>query len=144
MLDSHCPSHHADELIHATGGRVTAARSRVLSVLLNAERALTHQEIATRLAKGGEMDRVTLYRTLDWLVEQALAHRVSGEDRTWRFNATGEREPHDHAHFRCARCGRVFCLGDLSTAFAVQLPGGFRSQHIELTIKGVCADCARA
>lgn len=136
------PTSPADQMIRASRGRVTTARSRVLAVLLSAERALTHQEIAQRLDSHGVLDRVTLYRTLDWLVEQALAHRVSGEDRAWRYNASGGAEAHEHAHFKCTQCGQVFCLAAVSTAFAIQLPSGFQSRHIELSIKGICSECA--
>lgn len=135
---------NTEHLIRRTGGRVTTARARVLTTLLHSERALTHLEIAERLSHDGELDRVTLYRTLDWLVEQALAHRVADEDRTWRFNASPSGEIHEHAHFKCTQCGQVFCLESLTTALAVQLPPGFRSQHIELSIKGQCADCQTA
>jgi Fur family ferric uptake transcriptional regulator len=135
---------NTEHLIRHAGGRVTAARTRVLTSLLDAERALTHLEIAERLSHDGELDRVTLYRTLDWLVEQALAHRVAGEDRTWRFNASPSGEVHEHAHFKCTQCGQVFCMESLTTALAVQLPAGFRSHHIELSIKGLCPDCQTA
>jgi len=140
MLDT--PTSPADQMIRARRGRITSARSRVLAALLSAERALTHQEIAKRLDSQGILDRVTLYRTLDWLVDQGLAHRVSGEDRAWRFNASGAAEAHEHAHFKCTQCGQVFCLDEVSTAFAIQLPRGFQSRHIELSIKGVCNACA--
>ena len=140
MLDT--PTSPADQMIRASRGRITSARSRVLAALLSAERALTHQEIAKRLDSQGILDRVTLYRTLDWLVDQGLAHRVSGEDRFWRFNSSGAAEAHEHAHFKCTHCGQVFCLGEVSTAFAIQLPRGFQSRHIELSIKGVCNACA--
>ncbi|WP_413438003.1 Fur family transcriptional regulator [Sulfuriferula sp. GW1] len=132
----------AAEMIRASSGRITSVRARVLTVLLGAERALTHQEIAQRLDPQGVVDRVTLYRTLEWLVDNKLAHRVSGGDRAWRFNASGGAETHEHAHFTCTQCDQVYCLDEITTAFAIQLPKGFQSRHIELSIKGVCNACA--
>jgi Fe2+ or Zn2+ uptake regulation protein len=35
-------------------------------------------------------------------------------------------------------------MESLTTALAVQLPAGFRSHHIELSIKGLCPDCQTA
>lgn len=135
---------HADGIIAATGQRPTPARCAVLATLLAAERALTHVEIAQRLGEAGQFDRVTLYRVLEWLVRHGLAHKIAGEDRVWRFNAfpSEEEAGHRHAHFQCHLCGGVTCLEGMSTAFALSLPAGFRSQEVELTIRGVCAACS--
>ena len=73
------------------------------------------------------MDRVTLYRALDCLTEAGLAHKISSDDRIFRYNAgTGvdhhehrqhehgghghNPTQHQHGHFKCTRCARVFCL----------------------------------
>ena len=95
---------------------------------------------AALAAAGIAHDRVTLYRTLDWLVTHGLAHRVAGSDRIWRFNATVE-EGRSHAHFQCARCGAVFCLETTSPTLAATLPPGFRFERAELTVYGVCPNC---
>ncbi len=133
-------------MIRRHGGRLTPARSRVLEALLAAPRALTHGELEQQLAAPDPLDRVTLYRVLDWLVQEGLAHKIAGEDRVWRFNASLSENPtraHHHAHFRCTRCGRVFCLESLSTAFALNLPDGFRADAVELTVAGNCPECAQ-
>lgn len=135
--------HHrqAEDLIRGTGARVTAPRIEVLATLLAAERALTHQELGQRVDRAREIDRVTIYRVLEWLTEQALAHRIAGDDRTWRFNAVGQGHDGDHAHFQCNACSTVFCLEDFSPGPAIRLPRGFRPQQVELTVKGLCAKC---
>jgi Fur family ferric uptake transcriptional regulator len=137
----------ADARLAASGQRATPARVAVLDILLASATALSHQEIAAaaRLA-GTDLDRVTLYRVLDWLVEHGLAHKIAGEDRIWRFNATAGSDnaaaPHEHAHFQCSRCGRLYCLDDLHPVFALSLPPGFRCQHAELILRGTCPDCS--
>ena len=135
--------HHrqAEDLIRHTGARVTAPRIEVLATLLGAERALTHQELEQRVDRARNIDRVTIYRVLEWLTEQALAHRIAGDDRTWRFNAAGQGHDGDHAHFQCNACSTVFCLEDFSPGPAIRLPRGFRPQQVELTVKGLCAKC---
>jgi Fur family ferric uptake transcriptional regulator len=132
------PADIAREKLSSTGVRVTPSRVRVLASLLQAERALSHHELESRLAP---IDRVTLYRVLDWLVENGVAHRVSGTDRVWRFGIAGRA--HDaHAHFQCNVCGKVLCLADTPTrGVPVQVPRGYRSEGVELTVKGLCADC---
>jgi len=125
------------------GARATPAREQVLDILLLAPRALSHQEIETTARDQGlNFDRVTLYRVLDWLVTQRLAHKIEGRDRVWRFNAiTMTATEHGHAHFHCSRCGQVFCLEQLEPSFALTLPAGFQFEKAELTIQGVCPSC---
>jgi Fur family ferric uptake transcriptional regulator len=157
--------------------RVTQARVSVMASLLQARSAVSHQDLQDKLAT---MDRVTLYRALDCLTEAGLAHKIASDDRIFRYHAgagaehhehgsphtaAGQSHQHQHGHFKCTRCARVFCLdgsgeagflesvlpssgkhqttaAQLQTALQKSLGKGFRSHEIELTIKGWCADCA--
>ncbi len=134
----------AEEAIRATGARMTRPRIMVLAILLQAERALTHTEVESRLPRATDVDRVTIYRVLEWLTEQGLAHKIAGDDRVWRFNAAGHAHKGPHAHFKCSDCGEVICLEEASTKPEVKLPTGYKQQQVELTIKGLCADCVPA
>ncbi|OGB27682.1 MAG: transcriptional regulator [Burkholderiales bacterium RIFCSPLOWO2_02_FULL_57_36] len=154
--------------------RITKARVKVLAALLGANRAFSHHEVQDTFA---DMDRVTLYRALDCLIEARLAHKIAGDDRIFRYSAGTDQAAHEnashaefqpaqhqHGHFKCTRCAKVFCLersgtestpGTLSGAAERQLAlrrqlqgelqltlgDGFQSHDIELTIKGWCADC---
>jgi Fur family ferric uptake transcriptional regulator len=131
----------AQRLIRAAGERLTAPRAAVLAVLLEAKRALTHHEIEAALAAAVPVDRVTVYRVLDWLVALELAHRIPGEDRTWRFRANRAPAHAPHAHFTCSRCGRTVCLEDVAVPPRVKVPRGFLPQKVELTVQGLCASC---
>ncbi|MBU0656796.1 MAG: transcriptional repressor [Gammaproteobacteria bacterium] len=131
----------ARNLLQQTHGRVTPARVGVLGILLNANAALSHQEIEqTALRQGLSADRVTLYRALDWLVEQGLAHKIAGADRTWRYNAQAGI-PHQHAHFHCKQCEQVFCLENLQPTLLFGLPDGYQIDEVELNLQGSCPDC---
>ncbi|MFM1989311.1 MAG: hypothetical protein RJA99_2268 [Pseudomonadota bacterium] len=146
----------ARERVRATGARVTGARVKVLAVLMQADEALTHTEVQRRLEHGDVhelLDRVTLYRVLEWLVDAGLAHRVSGPDRVWRFSAHGDDDGHGHAHgpqhghFKCRDCERMFCMKSsarLARAVRGMLPEGFAGDEVELTVVGRCAECAAA
>jgi Fur family ferric uptake transcriptional regulator len=131
----------AQRLIRAAGERLTAPRTAVLAVLLDAKRALTHHEVEAALAPAMPVDRVTVYRVLDWLVSLGLAHRIPGEDRTWRFGASRESSHGPHAHFTCSRCGKTVCLVDVSVPPEVKVPRGFLPQKVELTVQGLCESC---
>jgi len=112
-----------------------------MRLLEGAERALSHHDVETALAGTG-IDRVTLYRVLDWMVESGLAHRVTDAQRVFRFSIAEASAPaHDaHAHFRCADCGKVFCLQDVAVA-PPTLPKGFSGKSVELCVTGRCAHC---
>lgn len=162
----------AEAQLREAAVRITSARVKVLAALLNARCAFSHQDVQDTLV---DMDRVTLYRALDCLTDAGLAHKIAGDDRVFRYSAGTDHgefgadaksahapSQHQHSHFKCTRCGKVFCLdnsGDsglesdsvkrqsvlrkqLQSALQETLGKGFQSHDIELTIKGWCADCA--
>lgn len=140
----------AEAQLRAASVRITPARVKVLAALLDAQRAFSHQDVQDAFA---EMDRVTLYRALDCLTDAGLAHKIAGDDRVFRYSAGAEHDGsiqhHQHGHFKCTRCSKVFCLdsigeaGMLQDALQESLGKGFQTHDIEFTIKGWCADCAQ-
>jgi Fur family transcriptional regulator, ferric uptake regulator len=136
------PHNSAEHLIREAGARVTQPRISVLTTLLAAPRALTHHEVERRVRRTLPIDRVTVYRVLEWLVANQLAHRIPGDDRVWRFNATADEHADKHAHFKCSDCRRVICLEDVAAPRHVSLPAGYRSQRVEITVQGLCAACS--
>lgn len=138
----------AETQLRGASVRITDARVKVLAALLEAGRAFSHQDVQEAFS---DMDRVTLYRALDCLTDAGLAHKIAGDDRVFRYSAGAEHgsEPHhQHGHFKCTRCSKVFCLDSIADTATLQaalqqsLGKGFRSHDIEFTIKGWCADCA--
>lgn len=125
--------------LRATGARVTGARVAILELLTRANRALSHREVELAL-ESAHIDRVTVYRVLDWLTGEGLAHKIADDERVYRFSVVGRRDE-SHAHFKCRACGNVFCL-PVGSALDLQLPQGFRGEEIELSVRGVCAACA--
>lgn len=136
---AHVPA--AQGRIRAAGERLTAPRAAVLAALLGSDTALTHHEVEETLRAATPVDRVTVYRVLDWLVGLGLAHRIPGEDRTWRFRANGDSSHGPHAHFTCSSCGKTVCLENVSVPPRVDLPRGFLPKKVELTVQGLCAAC---
>lgn len=131
----------AEDLIRATGARLTRPRARVLAFLLEEEHPLTHHEIQARLP-GEALDTVTLYRVLEWLSANGMVHRIAGADQVWRFSTSAGRQDHDHAHFQCTSCDAVTCFNDTPLPRRVKMPEGFTSQEVDLLIKGICPRCS--
>ena len=128
------------EQIRRTGARATPARIRVLQLLREAPAALTHNEIELALGEQA-LDRVTLYRVLDWLVESGLAHKNTDAHRVFRFSAAAAGEHTTHIHFRCEHCGGVFCL-DAAPPAAPILPSGFSLSRMDFDLRGCCSTCS--
>ena len=141
-MKSNAYREQATHLIEQSGQRATPVRVRVLAFLLSRQNAVTHHEIEYGLGSD-TVDRVTLYRALDWLIDYEFAHRLTNEDRVWRFLANSkEHHAHQqHAHFRCTRCDMLICLENVPVQMDVPIPNGFRMHDAELTVKGVCAMC---
>jgi Fur family ferric uptake transcriptional regulator len=138
------------------GLRSTKARIAVLNVLTNANSALSHSEILEQMSSQKEFDRVTIYRVLDWLTEHHLIHKISGENRAWKFQLSqssySQIEPdsdkkqflanlHQHAHLHCASCGKVTCIHELKPQFPKQVLAQYHVESIDINIKGLCSDC---
>ncbi len=131
----------AEGMIRLSGGRMTSGRVNVLAVLLSEQQAITHREIAQRLPGKTQLDRVTLYRVLEWLYNNHLIHKVISDDRVWRFHSNHRLYLHQHAHFKCTSCAQVICLDNLPAEHDWSLPSGYQFQEIELTVKGLCSKC---
>ncbi|MGB7297872.1 MAG: Fur family transcriptional regulator [Burkholderiaceae bacterium] len=125
------------------GHRVTQSRQRILATLLAADSAMTPDDICEAAKKSGHnLDRVTAYRVLDWLVEQRLAHRIASDSRAWQFNASKLAE-HEHVHFACQDCDRIYCLDDADAVTTPQVPAGFKVSESELLLRGHCPNCSK-
>ncbi len=119
----------AESQLREASVRITTARVKVLAALLDARCAFSHHKIQETLV---DIDRVTLYRALDCLVDARLAHKIAGDDRIFRYSSgadhtennavsSASHEPvqHQHSHFKCTRCTTVFCLDSSSGAKAM-------------------------
>ena len=126
--------------LRGLGSRVTEPRVRVLAVLMQGADPLSHQAVCDALPPDSGIDRVTVYRVLDWLVDSGLAHKNADASRVYRFSAAAAGEHTAHVHFRCEACGGVFCL-DAAPPAAPVLPAGFRLSRMDFDLRGLCAQC---
>ncbi|MBU2765641.1 transcriptional repressor [Acidithiobacillus ferrivorans] len=134
----------AAQRLRAIGQRITRLRVAVFKTLLAAEQPLSHPELQQRLeaSETGAVDRVSLYRNLEWLVQTGLAHRITADDRIWRFSAHRDETATQHPHFHCVACRQVFCLPESSVP-TPPLPADYSMIEMELVVNGVCAQCGK-
>jgi len=128
------------ETLKRGGLAATAKRVLVVQALAGAGRPLTPQELLFLL--GAQLNRVTLYRILDLLVEHGVATRHNAGERAFRYclraGAAG------HAHFTCTRCGHTQCLDSRPldaglSELRARLP--MRVDTAEIRFGGVCQEC---
>lgn len=132
-------------LLSKVSGRSTPKRASVLHILLSAPTALNHHDIEEIASQRGlSLDKVTLYRTLDWLVEQGVAHRIPSVNRSWYFNASVHSDAEPHAHFHCKACSRIYCLEDVHAPPLSQLPKDYQLEEADLSLQGQCVSCVNS
>jgi len=131
---------HLTERLGAGGLRSTPQREHVYHVLLQKRDHPTAEEVFIRVKRGTpDISMATVYNCLDALVKCGLVRQVQLDRGATRF-CPNMRE---HCHFYCVSCDSVFDV-DLPAAkrAGVPLPKGFKADHYEIAIHGVCAACA--
>lgn len=124
------------------GLRKTDMRIRVLELFQGEDTALSHPRIEQAL---GDVDRVTLYRTLRTFEQKGIIHRAIDGTETAKYALCGHQcseasHVDQHAHFHCSDCGETFCVDHLEVP-TVQVPGGFEVESAHLVVKGRCQAC---
>jgi Fur family zinc uptake transcriptional regulator len=127
------------------GAQLTALRRVVLGLVLEAEGPSTAYQLLDRLKeirKGAAPP--TIYRALDFLLEQRLIHKI---ERLNAFIPCTEAHHHPHAaqFLICRRCGAVAEIEDGAVSRALEHAAareGFRLGHAVVELDGTCAACA--
>ncbi len=140
---SHNHKEQARSLLGKGGLRITAPRISVLTALIDNHRPTTAQEVIDKLAEEG-IDHVTVYRTLNTLVDAGIAEAVGTTDRGRRFEVhVCEGCRVGHPHLECRRCGELVCLehGLLPTMVVPTELAGFQVEEARLYLYGTCGNC---
>ena len=124
----------------------TANRVGVLEVVGSNNYPLSAADIYGILDRSGSINRVTVYRILDLLVDHGLVDRLSTGGRAFYYGLAPNAHHRPHAHFYCTRCGQMDCLTPDSlhvdmSAISRTFPG--RIDRIEVRIDGICKNCLK-
>jgi Fur family ferric uptake transcriptional regulator len=131
-----------DNILHDHGLKKTRLRHAVLSILIQTDKGLSHQDISKALDI--EFDRVTLFRTLHSFEESGILHKIIDPNGTakYAYSTPEKAEPEQgHAHFICLKCEHIFCLDDIFPIQNVSVPDGFKKSTLDVQVKGWCKDC---
>ena len=135
----------AEILCTAVGARLTPLRKEVLELILNASAPMGAYDLLAKIK--GQADRPaappTVYRTLDFLLEKGLIHRLTSINAY--IPCCHPREGHQAAFLICTEChlvkeasaqGLIQQLDQLATS------DQFSAQHSIIEISGKCHQCS--
>ncbi len=133
------------------GANLTELRRHLLGVILDAASPTGAYELLDRLRQSrGVAAPPTVYRTLDFLLEQGLIHRV---ERLSAFvgcvaGCTADPDGDHHTHAAqfliCRECGKVVEIQDhqVSTVLArAAKEAGFSIANATVEAEGMCSTC---
>lgn len=127
------------------GARLTELRREVFKLILKAGGPIGAYPLLDRLkATRLRAAPPTVYRALDFLLQQGLIHRV---ERLNAFISCDDAGRHDHAvqFLICRTCGNVDEVEDEGIADALRQATeaqGFKPGHATIEVEGTCATCA--
>jgi len=135
----------AAQICRGNGAQLTELRRIVLSLILEADGPLTAYQLLDqlkRIRKGAVPP--TVYRALDFLIENHLSHRLE------RLNAFIPCAEADHGHHAvqfliCGKCGTVAEIEDVDVSEALRQAAekaGFQPSNALVELDGTCALCA--
>ena len=132
-----------EEILEHFGLSKTQVRINLISLLQQKDYALSEQEIRSYLPH--KYNRTTIYRTIKSFIKKGIVHTIADEESTMRYVLNKEFTASssffkEHVHFKCQRCGRLFCLEDTPVK-QYNLPEGFRRTKSEFLIIGICKEC---
>jgi len=133
-------------LLEESGLESTPKRLQVLEVIGDNNSPLSARQIFETLSRTYNINRVTVYRILDLLVEKGLIDRISGGRRSFVYGLAPNENHPAHPHFYCKSCGNLECLNPQSLNVDMQpmrrtFPGVI--ENVEVRIDGVCKNCLR-
>lgn len=122
--------------------RNTKHKQQVIDLLSVTGVALSADEVLERL--GESPNRVTVYRILDRLENEGIAHRVVGLNgknyySLCKAKCSDAGHVHNHAHFQCRLCLEVSCL-----EIEPSLPrhGDYQIEEQQVLLIGLCGRCS--
>lgn len=125
------------------GARLTDLRRRVLELVWTSHEPVGAYDILSRLGGDGRKAAPpTVYRALDFLLEQGLVHRI--ESLNAFVGCASPKAPHSGQFLLCTGCGTATEIADpgIQTALGAAAKRiGFRPGHVTIEVKGLCRHC---
>jgi Fur family ferric uptake transcriptional regulator len=138
------PAKTAAKRLKEAGLESTDRRLQVLMEVGNTAHPSSAQEILEKISAKNDINRVTVYRILDLLVEHEVLNRLGLGEKSQRFCLRGAHED-EHPHFHCTRCDCYLCLNvphlPLDRQALDDLSLDIR--HVDIRLEGICPACQK-
>ncbi len=133
----------AEQLCLSRGVQLTPIRHKILELILNSHRAIKAYDLLDQIRPINDAAKPsTVYRALDFLLEQGLIHRVESLNAFVGCHCSGTQ--HDQLLLICTACNTVEerAAPMVLSALATELgDAGFVPQRKTIEIHGLCSSC---
>ena len=134
--------------------RMTVPRRLILDVLYSTTRHLSAEEVYFEVVNQyPQIGLATVYRNLEFLVQQGLVSRFDFGDRRSRYELIEkQRGAEHHHHLVCTRCGKIINYTDFiddevellqNTEKGLAQKYDFEITNHIIQFYGICGDCRR-
>lgn len=132
---------HLKEILKSRKLKATQTRLQLLSIFDQEKYAVPYSKIQILMK---ETDRVTLYRTIETLLEKGVIHKAYREENDNYFAMCGQscsqqEHNHDHVHFKCQNCNEVQCK-EIDQKINIDIPG-YKVNTTSVVLQGICNKC---
>ncbi|WP_417458777.1 transcriptional repressor [Kordiimonas sp.] len=135
----------AERLCAERGSRFTDLRRRILKMIWQGHKAVKAYDLLDQLAtEGGSAKPPTVYRALDFLMDEGLVHKI--ESLNAYIGCPHPGDNHVSQFLICDKCETVreVTTSDLKEAvLSAAQASDFSIRRQTLELHGVCANCQR-
>jgi Fur family transcriptional regulator, zinc uptake regulator len=133
----------ADRICARRGVRLTPLRRQVLEEIWQSHEAVKAYDLIRQLSSTDHAVKPpTVYRALDFLLEQGLIHRI--ESLNGYVGCNRPHKTHQSQLFICRLCGQVSECGDEGVSRALDREAarqGFLPEERIVEVRGLCSRC---
>lgn len=121
--------------------KATPKRLELLTLVFEYGSAIPYSILQKKLKS---YDRVTLYRTLNALLDGGIIHKASVTSSEVYYAmckeyCTAQCHNHKHVHFKCSECLKVSCV-EVKNPINIEIPNVIIND-IVIELSGVCSNC---
>ncbi|SPL71168.1 transcriptional repressor [Acinetobacter stercoris] len=136
----------AEQMCAASGARLTPLRKEVLELILNASSPMGAYDLLAKIKSASDRPAAppTVYRTLDFLLEKGLIHRLTSINAY--IPCCHPREGHQAAFLICTECHTVkeaSAQGLMQQLDELAASDKFNAHHSIIEISGICQQCSK-
>ena len=141
-----CHQCNYPEMLTSAELEATPNRLDVLEIVGNNRYPLSADDIFNTLERSSSINRVTVYRILDLLVDHGIVERLSTGGRAAYYGLAPNDIHAPHPHFYCKSCGQMDCLSpEVLNVDTDPLWKTFPGQidKVEVRVDGICKNCVK-